>query len=203
MSRLLPDDIVIFVLGRGGISIGQRLRCVIPGARLHGPRDEPGDWDEPFDHAAPHLAALFEAGRPIIGICASGILIRSIAPLLAVKREEPPVVAVAEDGTVAVPLVGGHRGGNALARTVAALTGGVAAITTAGDLRLGFALDEPPAGWRIANPDKVKPGAAALLRGEPVSLIEEVARAEWLYAGTVAWAENGARQIVVTDRAMR
>jgi cobalt-precorrin 5A hydrolase/precorrin-3B C17-methyltransferase len=203
MSPLLPDDIVIFVLGRGGISIGQRLRSVIPGARLHGPRDEPGDWDEPFDHAAPHLATLFEAGRPIIGICASGILIRSIASLLAVKREEPPVVAVAEDGSVAVPLVGGHRGGNALARAVTALTGGVAAITTAGDLRFGFALDEPPAGWRIANPDKVKPVAAALLRGEPVSLIEEAARAEWLHSGRILWAENGAWQVVVTDRAVR
>jgi cobalt-precorrin 5A hydrolase / precorrin-3B C17-methyltransferase len=202
MSRLLPDDIVIFVLGRGGISIGQRLRSAIPGAQLHGPRREPGDWDQFYDHAALHLAALFEAGRPIIGICASGILIRSIAPLLADKRDEPPVVAAAEDGSVAVPLLGGHRGGNALARAVAALTGGVAAITTAGDVRLGFALDELPSGWRIGNPDKVKPVAAALLRGEPVSLIEEAATAEWLHAGAAPWAENSTRQIVVTDRAV-
>ena len=107
---------------------------------------------------------LFAAGRPIVGLCASGILIRAVAPLLGDKREEPPVVAVAEDGSVAVPLVGGHHGANALARAVAALTGGVAAITTAGDLRLGLALDEPPPGWRIANPERIKPVAAALLR---------------------------------------
>jgi cobalt-precorrin 5A hydrolase/precorrin-3B C17-methyltransferase len=201
MSRLLPDDIVIIALGRGGISIGQRLRSAIPGARLHGPHREPGDWDEQYDRAAPHIAALFAAGKPVIGICASGILIRSIAPLLADKREEPPVVAVAEDGSVAVPLVGGHRGANALARAVAGLTGGAAAITTAGDLRLGFALDEPPVGWRIANPDQVKPIAAALLRGAPVSLVEEVGGAEWLHA--VAWAEDGDRRVVVTDRAIR
>ena len=42
---------------------------------------------------------LFAAGRPIIGICAAGILIRSLAPLLADKRPEPPVIAVAEDGS--------------------------------------------------------------------------------------------------------
>jgi cobalt-precorrin 5A hydrolase/precorrin-3B C17-methyltransferase len=40
-----------------------------------------------------------------------GILIRSVAPYLASKQEEPAVVAVAEDGSVAVPLTGGYRGG--------------------------------------------------------------------------------------------
>jgi cobalt-precorrin 5A hydrolase / precorrin-3B C17-methyltransferase len=202
MNRLLPDDIAIVALGRSGISIGRRLRSALSGARLHGPRADSGDWDERYDRASVHIAALFEAGHPIIGICASGILIRSVAPLLAAKREEPPVVALAEDGSVAVPLVGGHRGGNALARAVAEATGGIAAITTAGDVRLGFALDEPPRGWRVGNPDAVKPVAAALLRGEPVSLVEETAAAEWLRAGTVRWAENGKQRIVVTDRAV-
>ena len=69
-----------------------------------------------------------------------------------------------------MPLLGGHCGGNALARAIAEITGGVAAITTAGDLRLGLVLDEPPPGWRIANPERVKPVAAALLRGEPFAL---------------------------------
>jgi cobalt-precorrin 5A hydrolase / cobalt-factor III methyltransferase / precorrin-3B C17-methyltransferase len=206
MSELLPGDIAIVVLGPGGAALGRRLRAALPGARLHGPRDRPGDrpadWEEVYDRAALHIARLFEAGRPIIGLCASGILIRSVAPLLAAKRQEPPVVAVAEDGSVAVPLIGGHRGANALARAVAELTGGNAAITTAGDLRLGLALDEPPPGWRIANPEKVKPLAAALLRGDPVALIEEVAGAEWLRAGTIRWREGSKDRVVVTDRAV-
>jgi cobalt-precorrin 5A hydrolase/precorrin-3B C17-methyltransferase len=203
MTDLLPDDIAIIVLGPGGAALGRRLRTALPGARLHGPRAHPGDrpdnWDEIYDRASLHFARLFEAGQPIIGLCASGILIRSVAPLLAAKREEPPVVAVAEDGSVAVPLIGGHRGANALARAVAELTGGTAAITTAGDLRLGLALDEPPPGWRIANPEKVKRLAAALLRGDPVALTEEVAGAEWLRAGTVRWTEGSKERVVVTD----
>src|SRR5881396_274519 len=140
MTGLLPDDIAIVALGRSGGALGRRLRAELPGARLHGPRTQPADWDESYDRASAHIAQLFAAGRPIVGLCASGILIRSVAPVLATKRAEPPVVAVAEDGSAAVPLVGGHRGANALARAIAALTGGFAAITTAGDLRLGLAV---------------------------------------------------------------
>jgi cobalt-precorrin 5A hydrolase/precorrin-3B C17-methyltransferase len=39
--------------------------------------------------------------------------------LLDDKRAEPPVIALAEDGSVAVPLLGGHHGANALARALA------------------------------------------------------------------------------------
>jgi cobalt-precorrin 5A hydrolase/precorrin-3B C17-methyltransferase len=202
MTERLPDNIAIIVLGLAATALGRRLQAALPGSRLHGPSAYPADWDESFERASPHIAGLFEAGLPILGLCASGILIRSVAPLLAAKREEPPVVALAEDGSVAVPLVGGHHGANALARAVAALTGGTAAITTAGDLKLGLALDEPPPGWRIVNPERVRPITAALLRGEPVALAAEAGGADWLRAGAIAWAEQAERQVLVTDRSV-
>src|SRR5215472_8310864 len=202
MTKKLPDDIAIVVLGTTDAALGRRLQRALPGSRLHGPSAHPGDWDESYARASAHIAELFAAGRPILGLCASGILIRSVAPLLAAKQIEPPVVAVAEDGSVAVPLVGGHHGANALACAAAAVTGGVAAITTAGDLRLGLALDEVPPGWRIANPERVRPVTAALLRGEPVALAAEVGGADWLRAGAIGWAEEAERRVVVTDRAV-
>ena len=64
-----------------------------------------------------------------------------------------------------VPLLGGHRGANDLARALAAALGSVAAITTAGDNRFGVALDAPPAGWTLANPDDAKPVMARSSRG--------------------------------------
>jgi cobalt-precorrin 5A hydrolase / precorrin-3B C17-methyltransferase len=202
VTEKLPDDIAIIVLGPSGAALGRRLRDALPGSRLHGPHGINGDWDQSYERVFVEIARLFEAGRPIVGLCASGILIRSVAPMLGAKHEEPAVVAVAEDGSVAVPLVGGHHGANALARAVAVLTGGVAAITTAGDLRLGLALDEPPPGWRIADPERVKPIAAALLRGERVALVSETAGAEWLREGTIDWAEQADRRVLVTDRAI-
>jgi cobalt-precorrin 5A hydrolase / precorrin-3B C17-methyltransferase len=201
MIRGLAGGIAIVVLGPSAAALGQRLRAALPGSRLHGPSTRSGDWDEIYDRAAAHIADLFAAGRPIVGICASGILIRSVAPLLAAKQREPPVVAVAEDGSVAVPLLGGHHGANAIARAVAHTTGGVAAITTAGDLRLGLALDEPPPGWQIADPEQVKPVAAAILAGEPTALVEEAGGGEWLRAGAIVWDDGAANKVVVTDRA--
>jgi cobalt-precorrin 5A hydrolase/precorrin-3B C17-methyltransferase len=195
-----PDDIAIIALDPAAATLGRRLQAALPGSRLHGPSAHPADWDESYERASLHIAGLFEAGRPILGLCASGILIRAVAPLLAAKQVEPPVVAVAEDGSVAVPLVGGHHGANALARAVAALTGGIAAVTTAGDLRLGLALDEPPPGWRIANLEQVRPITAALLRGEPVALVAEAGGADWLRAGALGWAEQAERHVFVTDR---
>ncbi len=200
MTSGLPQGAAVVVLGPGGAALGRRVCDVLPGARLYGPQAHPGDWDEAYDRVVPLFAELFAAGRPIVGLCASGILIRALAPLIDDKRVEPPVVALAEDGSVAVPLLGGHRGANALARALAALSGGVAAITTAGDLRVGIALDEMPPGWHVANPERVKPVAAALLAGEPVSLVEEAAAADWLRAGSVRWVEAAPRNVIVTDR---
>jgi cobalt-precorrin 5A hydrolase/precorrin-3B C17-methyltransferase len=197
----LPNGAAIFVLGPSGAALGRRVRDLLPDASLHGPSTVPGVWDETYDRAIPHLAALFAAGRPIVGLCASGILIRALASQLDDKRAEPPVVALAEDGSVAVPLLGGHHGANAIARALAEALGGVAAITTAGDLRLGLALDEPPPGWRIANPAQVKPVTAALIARRPVALIDELGCADWLRDGTVGWVESAALAVRVTDRA--
>jgi cobalt-precorrin 5A hydrolase/precorrin-3B C17-methyltransferase len=108
------------------------------------------------------------------------------------------VVAVGEDGAVAVPLLGGHQGANALARAIAAETGGVAAITTAGELRLGLALDDPPPGWRVGNPEMVKPITAALLAGEPVALALQAGPADWL--ARLPFTPDGALTVRVTDR---
>ena len=79
------------------------------------------------------------------------------------------MVAVAEDGSAVVPLLGGHHGANALARTIAAELGVAAAVTTAGDDRFGVALDAPPPGWTLANPEHAKACHGRLLEGRPVS----------------------------------
>ncbi len=121
------------------------------------------------------MQALFAAGRPIVAVMASGALIRLVAPLLSDKMAEPAVIAVPEDGSSVVPLLGGHHGANDLAQVIAAALKGHAAITTAGDLRFGIALDAPPAGLKLANADAAKAVMAELVAGAavlPISPLE-------------------------------
>ncbi len=152
------------------------------GAALHA-RAGRAEGDVAFEDTAEHLRALFAAGVPLVGVCAAGILIRAVAPLLSDKRTEPPVVAVAEDGSAVVPLLGGHRGANALARRIAETLGVKAAVTTAGDAAFGIALDEPPPGWRLAQPDRAGRAMARLLAGEGARVTGEAAgEAGWLGA---------------------
>ena len=191
----------ILVLGPSALALARRLRRGLPGAQIHGPRGLDG-VDVAYARAAPHLRKLFRSGRPILGLCASGILVRTLAPLLRDKAEEPPVVAMAEDGSVAVPLLGGHRGANALARAAAEISGATAALTTASEVGLGFALDAPPPGWHVANPARAKPLMARLLAGKPVTVRIEAGRADWLTQHRlVRRVERGATEIRVTDRA--
>lgn len=194
----LPAGAAILVLGDSAVPLARRIVAALPGAHLHARKTRGIADDVRFEAAVPHIAALFATGTPIVGICAAGILVRAVAPLVAEKRAEPPVVAVAEDGSVAVPLLGGHRGANALALAIADLTGGVAAITTASEVALGVALDDPPPGWRIGNPGRVKEIAAALIAGAPVALEVEAGDADWL-AG-IAFAASAPHTIRVTAR---
>jgi len=193
--------IAVIVLGPGGLETAQVLCEAFPGAQLHGLASCVPRADVPFTDTMGHLRDLFSAGTPIVGICAAGILIRAVAPLLLDKREEPPVVAVAETGDGIVPLLGGHHGANDLARLAARALGGVAAITTAGDARFGLALDEPPVGWQVFNADRAKAVTAALLAGGPVGLIVESGDAGWLTESGAPFAEFGSPVVRVSHRA--
>lgn len=190
--------IALVALSPAGAALGRRLQKALPGAEVHGLAARVGDADVRFERTADHLRALFIAGRPIVGLCAAAVLIRAVAPLLGDKHAEPPVIAVGEDGSVVVPLLGGHHGAHALARTIAAELGAAAAITTAGDLRFGVALDDPPEGWTLANPGDYKGFAADLLAGATVRVEGE---ADWLRATRLPFADDARHVIAITDRA--
>jgi cobalt-precorrin 5A hydrolase/precorrin-3B C17-methyltransferase len=159
---------VLFVLGASALPLARKLKEPL-GAEIHTP-DCVAGGDITYAKATAHLGQLFTEGRSIIGLCAAGILIRAIAPHLKDKLSEPPVIALAEDGSSAVPLLGGHHGANALARRIAELCQGHAAVTTASEVRFGIALDDPLPGFTLANPQHMKPATASLLNGASLAL---------------------------------
>lgn len=163
---------VVLALSRSGEATAHRVARLI-GASVHGREGRVDQADAVFPNALDHVRDLFAAGVPVVGVCASGILIRAVAPILSDKRIEPPVVSVSDDGGVVVPLLGGHRGANRLAAEIAEGLGATAAVTTAGDVAMGVALDTPPPGYRLANPDSAKSAMAAMLAGQGVRVIGE------------------------------
>ncbi|HUN50211.1 MAG TPA: cobalamin biosynthesis protein, partial [Candidatus Sulfotelmatobacter sp.] len=187
----------VIVLNAGALPLARRIAAALPGARLHGLTGRVAGAEVSFDDVSAHLRALFAAGVPIVGLCAAGLLIRILASQLADKRIEPPVVAVAEDGGAVVPLLGGHHGGNDLARAIGAVLAVAPAITTAGDLRFDVALDAPPAGYVLANPGDAKSFAAALLAGAEVRI---EGSAPWLDDSRLPFHAAGAAEIAVTPR---
>jgi len=183
---------IIIVLNQVGFELAEKIKQHYPKAKIHG-RISGGDVE--FCDTMAHIRTLFDARHPLIGICAAGILIRAIAVLLSDKLSEPPVVAVSPDGANVVPLLGGHHGANRLALELAEFLGGHAAITTASDICLNVALDDPPQGWVLSNPQNIKQVSAALLRGEAASL---TGSAPWLEASSIPFSATGTIQLTVT-----
>ena len=171
---------VVLALNASGFATAQKVAAALD-AQLHGREGRVAQPDAFFVNALDHARDLFAAGVPIVGVCASGILIRAVSPLLANKTMEPPVISVSDDGAVVVPLLGGHHGANRLARDIAVALGGIAAVTTAGDVSLGVSLDEPPQGWALVNRLDAKAAMAALLAGGGAAVLgDEKAKAAWL-----------------------
>ncbi|MFP6745281.1 MAG: precorrin-3B C(17)-methyltransferase, partial [Alphaproteobacteria bacterium] len=84
---------------------------------------------------------------------------------------------------------------------VADILDGTAAITTAGDIALGMALDAPPPGWRLANSEAAKPVMAALLAGDPVGLVADAGDPSWLIDSGAVFSEDAPLSVTLTASA--
>jgi len=74
----------------------------------------------------------FQQGDHLLFICATGIVIRTLAPVLANKHQDPPVIVMDEQGQFVIPLLSGHEGGaNQWASELAGLIHAQLVLTTA------------------------------------------------------------------------
>lgn len=186
---------VIVILSASALPTANAIKAAIGGV-VHGAakRCDASNVDAVFEDVGTHFRQIFSHGTPIVALMAAGAVIRLLAPALSDKHSEPPVVAVAEDGSAVVPLLGGHHGANDLARKIAKALGGVAAITTAGDVQFGVALDSPPEGFVLSNPENAKQIMSDLVAGATarVSL-----NTNWLSA--IPQSDTGEVALTVSD----
>ncbi len=119
------------------------------------------------------LAENFQKKDTFLFICAAGIAVRYIAPLIRSKDVDPAVVVMDEFGQYAIPVLSGHLGGaNEAAAELASVTGSTVVLTTATDVNGSFAVDvwSKYTGCRIADISGIKTVSSAILRGEKVGI---------------------------------
>ena len=111
-------------------------------------------------------------------IGAMGICVRTIAPYIKDKHEDPAVVCVDSLGLNVISVLSGHIGGaNDLTRDIAGLIGAREVITTQSDNAGLWALDtfEQQFGWPIAsNIEDMNDCIFAFVNREPTALLLEV-----------------------------
>jgi len=187
----------ILILGETSIPVARQVQMSLPEAVVYGLINRTHSADFTYTNFGETVREFFQTGTPIIGICAAGILIRTLAPLLTNKWQEPPVLAIAEDGSAVVPLLGGLQGVNDLARQIASVLQISPAITTTGDIRFKTTLLSPPLGYQLVNPDDAKKFLADLLAGEKVKLIGE---ADWLKNSNLPISSAAKLSIEIIDK---
>jgi len=112
----------IFYITATARFLAQKLQGLYPDAKI-----------EKFNSGA--VRKLWDKSKNIIFIMASGIVVRTIAPLIKNKKTDPAVVVLDEKGEYAISLLSGHLGGaNKIAKEIANFLGGKAVITTASDV---------------------------------------------------------------------
>ena len=181
LKEIDHNALIYVALSEKGFALGTQLAQEL-GGEVHGLKSRMPQASASFESTIDHLVELFLAGRPIVAICASGIIIRALAPYLSDKWQDSPVVALSEDGQSIVPLIGGHHGAITIARKIADVTSGHAAITTASDVGSGIALDEPPHGYQLANPEQAKNIMADIVNGAGVDISGAGELSGWLSA---------------------
>lgn len=119
---------------------------------------------------------MFSVADALIFIGACAIAVRSVAPFLESKKEDPAVLVLDEQGKFCISLLSGHLGGaNELCKRVSGWVDAIPVITTATDINKKFAVDlfAKKNHLHISDMTYAKHISARLLAGESVGYILE------------------------------
>lgn len=139
----------------------------------------------------------------IICVMATGIVVRTLAPLCTDKRKDPCVLVLDEKGKFIISLLSGHvGGGNALARELADKLDAQAVITTASDVTGHTALDlwAQRNGLFVTDKSKLTSLSAKLVNSGSLKIFTdcEVSQLPKDLRQVSVWTEA---DIIVSDRA--
>ncbi|WP_020406268.1 cobalt-precorrin 5A hydrolase [Hahella ganghwensis] len=112
----------VLALTEAGRKLGNFLTSQLTGSEL---------WYKPQPFTE-RVQQAFTNGDRLILICATGIVVRTLAPVIRSKQEDPPVLVLDEAGQFVIPLLSGHEGGaNQWGKEIAQLLEAQLVVTTA------------------------------------------------------------------------
>jgi len=119
---------------------------------------------ELVDYSNGIFAELYGKYEVIIAVMSAGIAVRGCAPLLTDKWHDPAVIIVTPDLRYAIPVLGGHHGGNEVAKELAGL-GIEPVISTATEVMGRPSVEETAkaGGLTIVNRNSTREVNAAIL----------------------------------------
>ncbi|RJQ19393.1 MAG: precorrin-3B C(17)-methyltransferase [Nitrospiraceae bacterium] len=124
----MKNNTLIFYITNNGLTVAKGLKTLYPDARVLKFKPVGANSRSPLQRYWP-------GSKNLIFIMASGIVVRTIAPLIKDKKTDPAVVVIDEKGKYAISLLSGHLGGaNKVAKEIADFLKGEAVITTASDV---------------------------------------------------------------------
>jgi len=119
------------------------------------------------------VSKIFNKYDSLYFIMASGIVVRTIAPLLKSKDVDPAVIVSDEDGRFIVSLLSGHLGGaNELSNLIAEKIDGIPVISTASDVSGSIAVDTISMKLKahLEDLESAKDVTALVVNGEKIEL---------------------------------
>jgi cobalt-precorrin 5A hydrolase/precorrin-3B C17-methyltransferase len=129
MEKNLAPNIAIFYLNNKGLKLANEIFQFFPHAKV-------------CKFSLDEVKRSWEDSSALLFIMATGIVVRTIAPLIKNKKEDPAVLVIDEEGKHVIPLLGGHQArANELATTLATLINAIPVITTSSDINNLPALD--------------------------------------------------------------
>jgi cobalamin biosynthesis protein CbiG len=163
-DRKTKTATAIFYITKAGHKLAERIQALYPDAKV---------LKFTSVGASHELPLQWRECKSLIFVMATGIVVRTIAPLLKDKRTDPAVVVLDEKGDFAISLLSGHLGGaNKLAVEIADFLGGQAVITTASDVQGRIALDiwAEEKGLYAEDYERLKRLSAKIVNGKSVKV---------------------------------
>ena len=119
------------------------------------------------------MSRIFSEFDAIIGIMATGIMVRISCELLRDKTSDPAILVIDDAGNNVISLLSGHLGGaNYLTLKIASLINSNPVITTSTDSHGFIGIDDlaRQLHWKILNPELILPFNTSILDGEKIQL---------------------------------